>query len=419
MNRKCSAILLSLCLAAGMLSGCAGREKSSGGIALDFWTIDLRENYRDYFEQLISEYENRNPGVEIHWTDVQYDAMRAKLDSAIEAGKAPDVVNLNTQMALTFAGEGKLTDLNQTADEKQKSIYTQSLWESAKIGESVYAFPWYASPEIMFYNKELLKAGGLENPPADYDEALAEAADFHDKTGAYLFAPDEFFYILMEEGIPILNEGRTKAVFNTKEAADLLVRYQKAADQKAIPNNLWGDWEDELALYESSKLAMISSSGSALSDMKENASYIYKRTGISAPMKGSSGLSENSLMNLAVPSGSDHIKEATDFAAYVTDDENQLAFCRLVSIFPSTKKASQDAFFMEDSDTPEGQASRMSAEAAQSSKDFSLGVADQDSIQETIDLVFDAVVLEHEDPEKALDEAVEDVNEILEQHTKE
>lgn len=418
MRYKCPALVLTLCLTAGLLSGCGGREASSdeAKTTLDFWTIDLKENYKDYFDNLISEYEKENPGVKIQWTDVAYDDMSQKLSDAVKAGDVPDAVNLNTQMALSFAGEGALTDLNKEASAEQKAIYTESLWGSAKIGDSVYAFPWYASPEIMFYNKDLIKAGGLDNPPASEEEALDQAVDFQKKTGAFLFSPDEFFYILLENDIPILNEDRTEAAFNTEEAADLLTRYQEAADEKAIPKNLWGNWEDELALYESGKLATITSSGSVLTDLKDKASATYKKTGISAPLLGKSGYSENSLMNIAVPSGSEHPKEAINFAAYVTNDDNQLAFCRLVSIFPSTKAAARDAFFTENMESLEGQASAMSAKSALTSMDFSLGTADQDTIQETVDLVFDAAVLDHEDPKQALDEAAEEVNEILAKH---
>ena len=36
---------------------------------------------------------------------------------------------------------------------------------------------------------------------------------------------------------------------------------------------------------------------------------------------------------------------ATDFALFVTNDHNQLEFCRRVAILPSTKKAASDPYF--------------------------------------------------------------------------
>ena len=59
---------------------------------------------------------------------------------------------------------------------------------------------------------------------------------------------------------------------------------------------------------------------------------VYKRQ----PLTGSNGLSRNPLMNLVVPTASKNHEAAIKFANYVTNDDNQLAFCKLVSIFPST-----------------------------------------------------------------------------------
>ena len=49
----------------------------------------------------------------------------------------------------------------------------------------------------MFYNQELFDKAGIE-VPTTFDEALEEAEEFYNKTGAYLFMPDEFFNILFE-----------------------------------------------------------------------------------------------------------------------------------------------------------------------------------------------------------------------------
>ena len=68
----------------------------------------------------------------------------------------------------------------------------------AKIGDSVYAFPWYASPDIMFYNQDLFEKAGMEVPKT-FDEALKMSKEFYEKTGAYLFQPDEFFNILLKK----------------------------------------------------------------------------------------------------------------------------------------------------------------------------------------------------------------------------
>ena len=313
-----------------------------------------------------------------------------------------------------MAGQGALTDLNKEATEDQKSIYIKDLWDSAKIGDSVYAFPWYASPDIMFYNQDLFEKAGMEVPKT-FDEALKMSKEFYEKTGAYLFQPDEFFNILFEENIDILSSDGTAAAFNTQETADLLKEYKQYTDQGVIPKNNWGSWDESLKLFESGKLAIVSSSGSSLSRIKDEAPDIYKTIAVSKPLTGATGLSRNPLMNLVVPSKSENQKEAIKFANYITNDENQLAFCKKVSIFPSTTKASQDSYFSSDTETLEGQASAMSAEASQTSKDFSLGVANQSNIQDAVNKVYQACIVNGDDIQKSLDQGEADVNKLLKQ----
>ena len=83
----------------------------------------------------------------------------------------------------------------------------------------------------------------------------------------------------------------------------------------------------------------MSSSGSSLSRIKDEAPDVYNNIGVAAPLTGSEGFSRNALMNLVVPEASKHHEEAIKFAAYITGDECQLEFCKQTAIFPSTIKA--------------------------------------------------------------------------------
>ena len=429
MKKKLLSTLLCAAMAVSMLAGCGGSDSNAAAdnstasdatettasadnqasgedVTIEFWTIDLKAAFGDFFNDMIAQYESENPGVTVNWTDVPYGDIQSKLVTSVAGGAAPDVVNLNTQFTLTLAGQGALVDLNKEATDEQKSIYIPDLWDSAKIGDSVYAFPWYASPDIMFYNQELFDKAGIE-VPTTFDEALEEAEEFYNKTGAYLFMPDEFFNILFEEA------DKTAAAFNTQETVDLLNKYKEYTDKGVIPKTKWGDWDEMLKLFESGKLAIVSSSGSSLSRIKDEAPDIYEKVGVSTPLTGKNGLSRNPLMNLVVPEASKNHEAAIAFANYVTNDANQLAFCKEVSIFPSTTAASEDPYFTSDTATLEGQASAMSAKASLTSKDFSLGIGDQSNIQTAVDKAYEAAITNGDDVQTALDQAEADVNGIL------
>lgn len=432
-------MLLVFVLVVGMLSGCGSSKKTEDTkeitaepnsteatsetasteapelepVTVEFWTISLQPTFTDFFNGLIATYEAENPHVTVNWTDLPYDSIQAKLVTSVAGGTAPDVVNLNTQMALTLAGKDALVDLEKEATQEQKSVYIESLYGSAKIGDSVYAFPWYASPNIMIYNKALFEEAGITEIPTNYLSAFEMAKTMKDKTGAYLYNPPYFFALLVEEGIPILSEDNTSSAFNSEDTIKLVEKFKTMTDGDYIPKTKWGSWDNELKLFETGKLAVISSSGSSLARIKDEAPDVYENIGIALPLTGSTGLSRNPLMNLVVPKASKNHEEAIKFAAYITNDASQLAFCKEVAIFPSTIAASEDAFFTSDQETLEGLARQMSAVASQTSKDYTLGVEGQGDIQLAIEKIYEAAITSGKDIQTALDNAEESVNNLL------
>lgn len=410
--KKVVSAVLCVTMLAGLLSGCGAKgssttdEKSaSGKETIEFWTISLQPTYTDFFQGLIKTYEKENPGIKIKWVDLPYDSIQEKLVTAIAGGSSPDVVNLNTAMALTLAGKNSLVDLNKEATQQQKSVYIESLWDSTKIGESAYAFPWYASPDIMFYNTDLFQKANITSVPTTYEEANKLAKQVKDATGAYLYTPPEYFNMLFENGVPILSDDKKSIAFDTNEAANLLTTFKSFTKDDVLPASNWGKWDDELKLFETGKLAIISSSGSSLSRIKDEAPDIYDKIAVAEPLTGSLGLSRNALMNLVVPQKSKHQKDAIKFAAWITNDENQLSFCKQVAIFPSTKKASSDPYFTQDTTTLEGQARAMSVRVSTTSSDYSLGVEGQNEIETDVNKAYEAAIVGNTDPKKALDDA--------------
>lgn len=427
--KKVISMLLVMTLVVGMLSACQGSKKgedagnasatkaasadSGKKVTVEFWTISLQPTFTDFFNGLIKQYETENPNVTIKWKDLPYDSIQEKLVTAAAGGTSPDVVNLNTQFALTLAGKGALVDLAKEATAEQNSIYVESLYDSTKIGDAAYAFPWYASPNIMIYNKELFDKAGIKDIPTNYQAAFDMAKTMKDKTGAYLYNPPEFFNLLFEEGIPILNEDKTAAAFNTPDTVKLLQSFKQMTDADYLPKTKWGKWDNEIKLFETGKLAIISSSGSTLARVKDEAPDIYKNIGIAAPLTGSIGLSRNALMNLVVPSASKNHEEAIKFAAYITNDANQLAFCKQVAIFPSTQQASQDDYFTSDNKTLEGQARIMSVKVSASSKDYSLGVEGQNDIQTEVNKVYEGTITSNNDIQTVLNNEEKSVNSLI------
>lgn len=392
-------------------------ESSDEEITLTFWTLALQPTFTDFIQGLIDEYEAENPNIKIDWQDLPYDGIGDKFLAQTAGGNPPDIINLWSQIALTYAAKGALLDVNSVATDEQKDIYLDAAYNSAKLGDGVYALPWYATPNIMVYNKELYEQGGITEVPTTYDELFAEAKDFKDKTGSYLFTPPAMYHLLIAYGIPILNEDNTAAAFNTPEAVELLTTIKELGDANAIQTETgsWDNWDQDRQLYAQGMLATVLGGPQTVSRLKDEAPESVDTMGVSSAILGPAKISSEAIMNLCISSGSKHPKEAVDFANWITNDENQLAFCHEVSIFPTTKVASDDPFFSSDTETVEGQANYYASISAKTAVDNALGIEQDQDIKDEVSTLSDKLFAEDMTPEEALAEAERNVNTILSQ----
>lgn len=428
--QKVSAIIAAAAVAvsAAACGGSGNSGSADGGTAskdektsIEFWTLALAPTYTDFLQGLIDKYEEANPNVEIKWQDLPYDAIEQKLLAATAGSTPPDVVNIWSQLALTLAGKDALLNLDEAATEEQKSIYIESMYESAKLGDGIYAFPWYATPNVVTYNTELFKEAGIEEVPTTWDEAFDIAADFKEKTGAWLVTPSSMYHMLCYYDIPILSEDKTKAAFNCPEAVDLLKKFVQYAEDGAIMvdrTDGWDNWDNDRQLYANGKLGMLCGGPQTVARIRDESPEKYKITEVAESLYGPAGFTGAAVMNLVVPANSKHQEEAIKFANYISNDENQLAFCEAASVFPTTVKAANDDYFKSDMETLEGRTNYYASVAALKSTDMTMGIPNDNAVKLEIDEMMAALFADKMSPEDALKQCEERVNKLLAENQK-
>ena len=242
------------------------------------------------------------------------------------------------------------------------------------------------------------------------------AVEFHEKTGAYLFTPGGMFHMFYFYGIPMLDETKTHAVFNTPEALALVQRLKELGDAGAIQTEAgsWDNWDHDRQLYANGKLCLIMGGAQTVTRLRDEASEeIMNNTAVCEAIMGPANISGEAIMNLVISSNSKHPAEAIDFANFVTNDANQLDFCRIVSIFPTTKQAAADPFFQSDVETLEGQATYYCSVSALNATDMTLGIEKDEDVKREIDNIMDMIFASDMTPEEALEAAAENVNDVL------
>ncbi len=338
---------------ATFLSSCNPSSQSNSN-QLEFWTMQLKPNFTDYFVDLNNTFETQNEAVELRWVDVPWEAMENKILTSISAKTAPDVVNLNPKFASQLATRNAWLDLDEVVAPEVQASYLPEIWQASTIevcqenncDEQTFGIPWYLTTTITIYNQELLTAAGIQQPPKTYQELAEVAQKIKEKTGKYAFfitfVPNDSADVLeslVKMGVDLVDESG-KAAFNTPEGKAAFQYWVDLYQQKLLPPEvLTQGHRYGIELYQMGETALLSSGAEFIDSITNNAPTIAETSGISAQITGKTDKKSVAVMNLVIPRDTDKSDRALEYALYVTNTENQLAFARASSVLPSTVEA--------------------------------------------------------------------------------
>ncbi|MFC4159703.1 extracellular solute-binding protein [Chitinimonas lacunae] len=402
-----------LLLAAGLL---VSAEALADKPQLEVWTMSLSPKFNDYFKQLISRYNAANPAVEWRWVDYPWDVIQTKFTAAVAAGRPPALVNLNVPWAYDYKQDNLIQPLDQWVD---KSQYTEGAIRDVTFDGKVYAFPHYNGANVIAFNTELFRKAGLDpaKPPQSLDQQLAYAKQIKAKTGVAGFAPaigptkiEGFF---MQEGLDVVKDGR--AVFNSPRHVELLRKLADAYKSGALfRNNLFAqdNFQVSMAAYNSGQMAMLVSTPTSLTRVRDDAPAIYKITDVAGAPLGPTRIASGGWMfNFAVARNVDPklLPEIGKFGSYLTNADNQLAFSKQAGTLPTAKKTAADPFF-QSLPANAGAVEKGLAVAARHLDNtrtvFLAGVKDAELLSNRLAAAVEQAVTGRKEPQAALNEAV-------------
>jgi putative chitobiose transport system substrate-binding protein len=346
--------LLVLGLTLGGLWGCGSQVpdgEQTGESELEFWTMQLQPDFTDYFTTLIGQFETENPTLKVRWVDVPWNAMESKILTAVSAGTAPDVVNLNPKFASQLASRKAWLELDPLIDINIRDRYLPKVWQASALQDSSgtvrsFGIPWYLTSRIAIYNQDLLQAAEVKAPPKTYAELATIAQQVKEKTGKYAFfvtfVPTdsaEVMESLVQMGVTLV-DAQGKAGFNTT-AGQAAFQYWVDLYQKGLlPQEvLTQGHRRAIELYQSGETAILSSSPEFFKTIATNAPSIAAVSAASSQITGETNKKNVAVMNLVIPEATDQPQAALDFALFVTNSKNQLAFAQTANVLPSTLEA--------------------------------------------------------------------------------
>ncbi len=335
------------------LSGCNPQANSNSN-QLEFWTMQLKPNFTEYFVNLNRNFEAQNERLKLRWVDVSWSAMENKILTSISARTAPDVVNLNPKFASQLATRNAWLDLEPVVAPEVKATYLPKIWQASKIevcqqsncNEQTFGLPWYLTTTITIYNQQLLTTAGIKQPPQTYEELAQAAQTIKEKTGKYAFfisfVPNDSGDVLeslVKMGVNLLDESG-KAAFNTAEGKAAFQYWVDLYQQKLLPPDVLTQGHRRgIELYQAGETAILNSGAEFIDSITNNAPTVAQVSAVAPQITGVTDKKNVAVMNLVIPRDSDKSEQALKYALFVTNTENQLAFAQESNVLPSTTKA--------------------------------------------------------------------------------
>ncbi|WAL60366.1 ABC transporter substrate-binding protein [Thermocoleostomius sinensis] len=327
-------------------------QSASDTAEVEFWTMQLQPEFTDYFNELIAQFERENPGTTVRWVDVPWADMQSKILTAVSAGTAPDVVNLNPDFAAQLAGRNAWLNLDERVSAADREKYLPKIWQANTIDGQSFGFPWYLDTHVTIYNQELLQQAGLSQPPTTYEELAQAAREIREKTGKYAyfatFVPEDSAGVLqsfVKMGAQLIDD-EGKAAFNTPEGKAVFQYWTDLYQQGLLPREvLTQGHRRAIELYQAGETAFLSTGPQFLKTIETNAPAIADVSAIAPQISGPTNKKNVAVMNIVIPRNTDQPDAALKFALFLTNDDNQLAFAKAANVLPSTVAALNDSYF--------------------------------------------------------------------------
>jgi multiple sugar transport system substrate-binding protein len=416
------------------LVGCGPAKPTT----ITFWTTHTPPD-SDTLKAMVDTWNKANPTVQAQFTQVPgSETDVAKLMTAVRGGTGPDVYMLDRFTAAQRAAAGVLTDLTdmvKKADPAMASKYLDFAWGETQFKGKTWALPFDTDARVLFYNKDMIKAAGFDpnmfdpkNGPLTLDQMrqIAFKINKTDKNGAYTqvgFIPYDVAYSQGWHYTWGFDFGGKFADFaagkvtptdeNIVKAFQFLHDWAKAMGPQKVatfistyspPNN-----PNQQNPFLIGKVAMMVSGDWVLNYIKQYTPNLnYGVTYIPVPNKGDKPSTWAGGWSMCIPTGSKHVNEAFKFMSWMTGPDGQKAYTVGTAHLPTWKALLADNTLYE----PAHIFFKDILPNAYSRPALPVGALYWDALTQAMN----AVTLNQEDPQKALQAVADQVNPQLQQY---
>lgn len=152
---------------AGSESADKGGDGGNGKAVINFFHRWPNDPKNSMFQELVKEYMDENPNVEIKMDSILNDQYKEKIRMVVSTDEIPDIFS---SWSGTFAQEmiasGNVMELNDVyeKDKEWSSQIAKASVDGFTFDKKIYAVPWSQDGKVFYYNKTVFEENNLEVP---------------------------------------------------------------------------------------------------------------------------------------------------------------------------------------------------------------------------------------------------------------
>jgi len=380
MHRSLRAVALAIAavVAALVVAGCGGDDEGNStaqqsgqirkGTTVKLWIMPNGPKPQEDMEAALKPFTAKtgiNVDVEVVGWDVQLDRIR----NAAVSGEGPDVTQAGTTQVPFFAALGGFEDVSgRVADIGGKEAYADGVWKTTQVvgQDGVWAVPWFTEARVIYYRKDVLEKAGIDPATAfqDWSSFRSTLQTIKDKVPEIggekispFGSPGKKAFDLVHHVMPFvwdaggaeLTEDNSKSAINSPEAAEGVDFFAKLVDDGlADKSQLERDGTQVENQFKGGKLAVWIGGPWVLpsAERSEDTNWTdaARKNVALAPMPaGPKGDAFTFVggSNLMMFSASEHKNEAWEVMKYLSQDQVQTDYAKLLGMFPARVEPQQ------------------------------------------------------------------------------
>lgn len=201
-------------LACAIVLLCACAPSTSERQTIRFWAMG-REG--EVVEQLLPEFQRRNPGINVAVQQLPWSAAHEKLLTAFAGDALPDICQLGTTWVAELAALDALANLDALVSASpvvDAKDYFPGIWDTNQVAGRLQGIPWYVDTRVLFYRTDLLAKAGFAAPPRSWEEWRRALAAIKREVGTERYSillplnePEPLLALGLQQPDPLLRDG--------------------------------------------------------------------------------------------------------------------------------------------------------------------------------------------------------------------